>query len=102
MVGWTVSWFHDSTVFNLISDKCISENSDSLMCPDQKLRVMKIFFNCIIFIMSLVTGYFYYHVYKLARNLSKENHASQVHLLYQFLPIYTVQLVLFTSFQNWL
>ncbi|EFO99907.1 hypothetical protein CRE_19041 [Caenorhabditis remanei] len=59
--------------------KCISENSDILMCPDQKLRVMKIFFNCIIFIMSLVTGYFYYHVYKLARNLSRQNNASQVH-----------------------
>ncbi|ULT91970.1 hypothetical protein L3Y34_009571 [Caenorhabditis briggsae] len=60
-----------------------------------KYQTLNYTYNIIIFLMSFSTGCFYIHLFKLVGKIAKKSRAN---ILYQFVPIYTVQTIHITVY----
>ncbi|CAP21221.1 Protein CBG24669 [Caenorhabditis briggsae] len=60
-----------------------------------KYQILNYTYNIIIFLMAFSTGCFYIHIFKLVGKIAKKSRAN---ILYQFVPIYTVQTIHITAY----
>ncbi|CAL2043594.1 unnamed protein product [Caenorhabditis brenneri] len=68
------------------------DSEANVLCETESQNLLLLIHHTNFLVMTLITGYLHYHIYNLLERLSPENRTSRSRFLYQFLPIYAVQL----------